>query len=240
MVSQHHFVTYFLLKGLLKGADDPRVSKSVCYRDRRSLNLRESSEKGSWWWLCLSCAAHSAQRRPSVPEGRGPVREGVCHFWPRRDERGSGEGCSHCWVCGDHCRGESSAAVILPSLLLVLSQNPHSSDLTGSWSNPEKPNSEKTLFSKICPFFPLLSIFHCYSTLYSFTHQIRLQKYGLIIAWQMVQYGAVRWAIPSVWTTLISCVKKCNLHRQFPWELRSLMPKIVHVKKVLGMLFNFD
>lgn len=81
------------------------------------------------------------------------------------------------------------------------------------WQVPEVTLTNQTQkrysFLRHVSFFPLLRIFHCYSTLCSFTHWIRLQRYGLITASEIMQNGAVRWAIPSVWTTLISCLKKC-------------------------------
>lgn len=65
------------------------------------------------------CVAHSAECRPSLLEGRRPIRKGVCYFWSWRDEWGSSKGCSHCWVCGDHCRGESNS-LLLSSCLHAL------------------------------------------------------------------------------------------------------------------------
>lgn len=142
--SQHHFQTYFLLQGLkcFVVLMTPEF-QSLLAKGTEAVWMPGLQCKCCWWWLCLLCAAHSAERRPAVPEGRGPVWEGVCDLWPWRDERGPGQGCSHCWLCGDHCRGESSATVLLSS---------HSSDLTGSWSNPGQPNSEKILFCKISLF----------------------------------------------------------------------------------------
>lgn len=74
------------------------------------------------------CVAHSAECRPSLLEGRRPIWKGVCYFWSWRDEWGSSKGCSHCWVCGDHCRGESNSFVVFLSSCADL-------EVSFSWSD---------------------------------------------------------------------------------------------------------
>lgn len=76
-----------------------------------------------WGWTVSTPpplpTAHCSECWSAVPGHGGLGREGVRHLWAWRDEWGSSQGCSHCWMHWGDCRGKLGSFCLALQVSLI-------------------------------------------------------------------------------------------------------------------------